>query len=220
MRDIIKYFILFGWLWDWKEFKYVDTPLKILAIVINLIIAVAVILILVLFAGLLFANQASPLMAPTPNADEAICRWVGDSSVYLNGHNYACTDCDTAPITTTATVTATPTVLPMATPIVLDGLFPETKIINSYTEGEKTVLIIAIPNKDLFTLPILCGNNPAKVKSLMTYLIKYGPSIVDGKITFTLDIYQNAIGRITYRWQRPDGISEYDSWGCGEQISP
>lgn len=225
VRDIIKYFLLFGWLWNWQEFKYFERPLKVLAIAVNLIAAAfAVALIVFLLTNPFSLNQVSPVTTvtvPAVDTDLATFSRIDEKTIYLNGHYYVCIDCNTAPVTTVPTTAAVPTILPTATvtPVVLDGLFPETKIINGSSEGKKTVLIIAVPNKGQFTLPIYCGDNSAKVKSLMAYLTKYGPSIVDGKITFTLDIYQNTIISIIYRWQRPDGISEYDTWSCGEKIS-
>lgn len=204
MREIAKYFLLFGWLWDWQEFKYFDTSLKILAIVVNLIVAALVVaLIAFLLTNPFSVNQVSPVVTV-----------------------YVYKDSNTASATTVPTTTVAPTILPTvmvtptATPVVLDGLFPETKIINGSSEGKKTVLIVVIPNKGQFTLPIFCGDNPAKVKSLMDYLTKHGQSIKDGTITFTLDIYQGTIISIVYRSQKPDGISEYDIWSCAEKISP
>lgn len=244
MRDnvwpILKYLVLFGWLWSPNDFRYIpSTILKVFFIAGNLLIVGA--LILALGNLPLFTNSMATSPIKNNNDQPQTIVKIDERTYRIGDHLFACTDCDVITLPPAPTIQAfspAPTSSPMVTlaPVITVVQAPTPTPANSLTKDYY---------KNVHIAPTTFRNNDG-TWALTVTAEELGPKAINAKTTCSdkdpnwadrlnllsayLTKHQNDslilvvdfgdITTIDYVSQKSDGSYTHDIWSCATLIQP
>lgn len=212
---LVKYGLLFGWIWDYNEFKWAERWVKALLIGVNILCLVLLLLGLLSLAGISQNPSQQSVFAVTPS--------------YLKKYTPVAVQATFTPETTPAffpspTLTmATLTPIASPTPNLKPGaIYSDVEIYDWYFGKNDSVIVqVKIPEKGSFNLRTFCPDNKDRQTKLVAYLKRLLSERTEKPLKFYLVLAYESfeIEMIDLVSLQPDGkLLKHDFWGCTDPI--